>query len=214
MSLQDNAITLYHHPKSGHCHKVSLFLSLLQKDVTTIEPDLMAGEHKQPAFLNLNVLGKIPVLTDGDDVIADSNAILVYLAAKYADRDYWLGQSPYEQACIQRWLSVAAGELAYGPAKARLQFVFGATIDEASVLATTTQLLTAMEQHLHKAPADFLVGAHVTLADISLYSYVAHAPEGGISLEPYPQVRQWLNAVETLEHFVPMPASPVPAPRV
>jgi glutathione S-transferase len=49
----------------------------------------------------------------------------------------------------------------------------------------------------------------VTLADIANYSYVAHVPEGNVSLEPYPRVRQWLRRIEALPGFVPMVASPI-----
>ncbi|MGF1627596.1 MAG: glutathione binding-like protein, partial [Alphaproteobacteria bacterium] len=55
----------------------------------------------------------------------------------------------------------------------------------------------------------FLVGDAPTLADIALYSYTAHAPEGGVALAPYPELRAWLLRVESLPGFIPMPASPV-----
>ena len=45
-----------------------------------------------------------------------------------------------------------------------------------------------MEEHL--AERDYLATAHPTIADLACYSYVAHAPEGGISLKPYPAVRR------------------------
>ena len=44
-----------------------------------------------------------------------------------------------------------------------------------------------------------------------MYTYTAHAPEGGISLEPWPQVRAWLQRVEALPGFVGMQRSPLPA---
>ncbi|MFX5085475.1 glutathione S-transferase N-terminal domain-containing protein, partial [Acinetobacter baumannii] len=72
-----------------------------------------------------NPFGQVPVLEDDGVVIADSNAILVYLAKK-AGRGDWLPEDPVGAAAVQRWLSVAAGELAYGPAAARLVTVFGA----------------------------------------------------------------------------------------
>jgi glutathione S-transferase len=50
----------------------------------------------------------------------------------------------------------------------------------------------------------FLVGDHPTIADIALYSYTAHAPEGGLSLDPYGHVRAWMARIEALQGFVPM----------
>lgn len=210
-----NPITLHHHPKSGHCHKVLLFMRLLDLPFTPREPDLQSGEHKQAPFLSLNEFGQIPVIEDDRNIIADSNAILVYLAEKYAsDPSLWLGRDPVEKALIQRWFSVAAGELAKGPAAARLECVFGAKIDVDSVLATSATLLNTMEKHLSLQSSDYLVANRLTAADIAMYSYVAHAPEGGISLEKYPCIQAWLRSIENEEKFVPMPASECPQVRL
>jgi glutathione S-transferase len=202
-------ITLFQNPKSGHCHKVSLFMALNAIPFITVEPDMASGEHKSERFSVLNVFKQVPVITDGDTTLADSNAILVYLINAYADSDYWLGKSAKEKALIQRWLSVSAGELAKGPAAARLEYVFGATVHVPTVLATSATLLENMEAHLSISRSVFLVGHHVTAADIAMYSYMAHAPEGGISLEKHPRIIEWLRAIESLNGFVPMPSSDV-----
>jgi glutathione S-transferase len=55
------------------------------------------------------------------------------------------------------------------------------------------------------AARDWLVGTAPTIADIACYSYIAHAPEGGIALEPYARVRAWIARVEALPGFVAMP---------
>ena len=57
---------------------------------------------------------------------------------------------------------------------------------------------------------EWLAAEHPTIADVACYSYVAHAPEGGIMLEPYPAIREWLRRVEELPDFKPLPASPIP----
>jgi len=67
-----------------------------------------------------------------------------------------------------------------------------------------------MDGHL-AAPRAFLAAGHPTIADLACYAYVAHAPEGGIALDPYPAVRAWLGRVEALPRFEPMPRSPVSA---
>lgn len=82
---------LHHHPLSGHSHRARLFLSLLGAPHEPVEVDLKAGARKTPAFLALNPLGQAPVL-DGV-VVADSNAILVYLAKTF-DRTDWPPASP------------------------------------------------------------------------------------------------------------------------
>ncbi len=90
-----------------------------------MEVDLRKGAHKQPDFLQLNTFGQVPVLDDNGTVIPDSNAILVYLARRYGGES-WLPGDPVGAAAVQRWLSVAAGPIAFGPARARLIMVFGA----------------------------------------------------------------------------------------
>ena len=115
-----NTMKLYRHPLSGHSHRAELLLSLLQLDHELVDVDLVNGEHKQPPFLALNRFGQVPVLEDGDTVLADSNAILVYLATRYDSSGKWLPREPDQAAGVQRFMSVAAGPLAYGPAAARL----------------------------------------------------------------------------------------------
>lgn len=207
-------ITLYHHPKSGHCHKVALFMHLLDIPFEAIIPDMAAGEHKGDAFLAFNPFGQVPVIIDNNTAVSDSNAILLYLAATYSsDPSQWLGSTPLERASIQRWFSVAAGELARGPALARLENVFGATIDATSALATSTALLSTMENHLAKQQSPYLVSNRLTAADIAMYSYIAHAPEGGISLDKYPTLKKWIATIESTQGFVPMPSSDIPEAR-
>ncbi|MFC2254839.1 glutathione S-transferase family protein [Labrys portucalensis] len=197
---------LYHHPLSGHSHRARLFVSLLGLPHNLVEVDLKAGAHKAPEFLNLNPFGQVPVLQDGDAVIADSNAILVYLAKK-AGRTDWLPEDPAGAAAVQRWLSVAAGEVAYGPAAARLITVFGAKYNADEVIGRAHVLLKRLEDRL--TARDWLVADHPTIADIAIYSYVARAPEGNVDLAGYPAVNAFLRRVEALPGFVSFVRTPV-----
>jgi len=196
---------LYHHPLSGHAHRARLFLSLLGIPHEAVALDLKAGAHKAPDFLALNPFGQVPVLDDDGTVVADSNAILVYLAKKLGRSD-WLPEDPHGAAAVQRWLSVAAGELAYGPAAARLVTVFGASFDPDEVIARAHMLLRRLEAHL--AGRDWLVGAHPTIADVALYSYLARAPEGNVDLSGYGAVRAFLRRIEALPGFLPFAETP------
>lgn len=197
---------IYHHPLSGHSHRVVLFASLLGVPHELVEVDLMAGAHKQPAFLALNPFGQVPVLDDDGVVIADSVAILVYLAKK-AGRSDWLPEDPAGAAAVQRWLSVASGELAFGPSAARLITVFGAGYRAEEVIGRAHALLARLESHL--TGRDWLAADHPTIADVALYSYLARAPEGNVSLSDYPQVRRFLGRIEALPGFVPFVQTPV-----
>ncbi|WP_342148153.1 glutathione S-transferase [Methylorubrum sp. SB2] len=193
---------LYDLPLSGHAHRARLFLSLLGVPFETVPVDLRGGEHKTPAFLKLNPFGQVPVLDDDGTIISDSNAILVYVAKKLGRTD-WLPEDPEGAARVQRWLSVAAGPIAFGPAAARLVTVFGAAFRPEEVIARAHAILTLVEAEL--SDRDWLAAAHPTIADVALYSYVAAAPEGNVDLAPYPAIRAWLARIEALPGFLPFP---------
>lgn len=203
-------IRLHHFPLSGHSHRVLLALSLLGLPHEVVPVDLRQGEQKTPAFLAMNPFGQVPVIQDGDVALGDSNAILVYLVRRYDASGQWLPEDPLGLAHVQAWLSAAAGLLAFGPAHVRAGHVFKRPI-EARAYALSDTLLGVMDQQL--ATHRWLVtGAAPTIADIALYTYTAHAPEGGIDLGPYTHVRRWLADIEALPGFVGMPRSPVVAP--
>ncbi|MDB5994332.1 MAG: glutathione s-transferase [Pseudomonas sp.] len=199
--MSQQAIKLYRHPLSGHSHRVELMLSLLGLPTELVFVDLMKGAHKAPEFLALNSFGQVPVIDDNGTVLADSNSILVYLAAKYG-KGQWLPSDPVAQANVQRWLSVAAGQINSGPATARLITVFGAGYNAEEAISKSHSLLKVMEQELGNSR--FLAGDQPTVADVAAYTYVAHAPEGNVDLIDYPHVRAWLGSIEALPNFVGM----------
>jgi glutathione S-transferase len=196
------AIKLYNFPRSGHAHRVELMLSLLQLPTELIFVDLAKGAHKQADYLALNPLGQVPAIDDSGVVLADSNAILVYLAQIYGT-GRWLPADPVGAARVQRWLSIAAGPIAFGPARARLITVFGASYNAEETIAYAHTWLKMIDQEL--AATQYLVGNEPTIADVSAYSYIAHAPEGNVSLDDYANIRAWLARIEALPGFVGMP---------
>lgn len=200
--MRTHDITLYGTRLSGHTHRVELFLNLLGLPYEYVDsPDSV---RRTPEFRRMNPLGQIPVLRDGDVVLADSNAILVYLAKRYAPAGGWLPEDPVGAAGVQRWLSVAAGEIAYGPAAARITARFkDLGLPPALMRDVAARVLGFMEAELDARA--FLAGAAPTLADLACYAYVAHAPEGGIALDPYPNIQAWIARVQALPGFIPMP---------
>ena len=198
---------LYHHPISGHAHRARLFLSLLGLDHELIVVDLLQGEHKSPEFLKLNPFGQIPVLDDDGTVVSDSNAILVYLAKKYGRSD-WLPEDPSGAAAVQRWLSVAAGQIAFGPGVARLINLVEVPFRKEEVIPRSHDILTKIEAELEGRDWIASEGAP-TIAEVALYSYIASAPEGDVSLEPYPLIRAWLARIEALPGFVGFQKTPI-----
>ncbi len=200
-----NPVRIHHFPKSGHAHRALVFAKLAGIAHEAVFVDLAAGEHKTPDFLAMNPNGQVPVLEDGDAVISDSNAILVYLARKYASD--WIPSDAVGEANVQQWLTLAAGEIAFGSCAARLITVFGAPLDVDFAAATAAKAMQKLEFGLDGR--DWLVGDQPTIADVAAYSYTAHAPEGNISLAPYPNVRAWIARFEALTGFQAMPATAV-----
>jgi len=105
-------IRLYRHALSGHAHRVELFLSLLGLPCELIAVDMVRGAHKAPDFIaKNNPFGQVPVIEDGDVAIADSNAILIYLATRYDSRRRWLPRDAVAAARVQQWLSKTGADI-------------------------------------------------------------------------------------------------------
>lgn len=202
-------IVLYGFALSGHCHRVELFLRLLGLPYRVVPVDLAAGEQRKPEFVALNRFSQVPVIDDDGTVVADSHAILHYLALRYAPGSNWLPREPLPAARVQRWLAVAAGPLARSAAAARAAKVFKRDVDTSAAVKEADVLFGRMDAEIVAGGTPWLAGTEPTIADLAMYAYTAHAPEGGITLEPYPAVRAWIARVEALPGFVGMPASPV-----
>ncbi|MFC3122825.1 glutathione S-transferase family protein [Agaribacter flavus] len=207
-SKENSPIKLYRNPLSGHCHRVELMLSFLDIPYETIDLDMANGAHKAPEYLKISPFGQVPAIDDNGFTLADSNAIIIYLNNKYNDGYEWYPEDPVKAAEVQRWLSVAAGEIAYGPCAVRLVKVFGAGLDYEGAKQKTLGLFSVLEPILQDR--DFLAGNVITLADVAGYSYISHVPEGGVSLEPYPSIQAWLAKIEAHPRFVGMKRSPEP----
>lgn len=193
---------LYNLELSGNCYKVRLFAGLAGIPLDIEAVDFLGGAHKRPPLIDLNPWGELPVLQDGDLALRDSQAILVYLAARYAD-ERWLPRDAAGMAQVVQWLSTAANEVQNGPAAARLVDKFGSAIDKADTLRRSARILPLIEAHLAKR--DWLALDRPTIADCAVFPYVALAPEGGISLADYPAIRAWIARVKALPGFVTMP---------
>ncbi len=202
-------IKLYGHELSGSSYKVKLLLSLLGIEHEWIKVDLLKGEHKASEFQSLNPFGQVPVLVDGDTIIKDAQAILVYLARCYGGEE-WLPLDAVSLSQVVRWLSTTAGEVRQGPESARLYYLFNATsidIDRANQKAEF--ILTQLNQHLRDR--QWLEFERITIADIAVFPYVALAPDGKIALDSYPHILAWIERVKTLPGFIGMQGIAAPA---
>src|SRR5690606_17465338 len=160
---------LYHYALSGHAHRAALFLSLSGLPHELIDVDLAAGQHRRPEFLALNAFGEVPVLEDSGIIIADSLAIVLYVARRIGP-SHWLAGEPAVEAEIQRWLAVAAGKVAYGLCAARLIAVFGAHVDPREVMQRAHATLAVME-HTLEGWQWLARRVPPSIREVALYSY-------------------------------------------
>jgi len=177
-------------------------LSVLKLEHELVPVDLSRGEHKSAQFLKLNPLGEVPVLTNGDIVIRDAQAILVYLARHYGGED-WLPVEAEPMSKVVQWLSIAANEIQHGLATARRYYVANAKIDLELAQKRAHGILQIMNKHLQER--NWLECDRPTIADIACFPYVGLAPDGKVSLKAYPHVVAWSDRIKQLPGYVGMP---------
>ena len=194
---------LYDLELSGNCYKVRLFLALIEQPYTLHAVDFLNGEHKNAEYIKRNSFGEIPVLIDGDLVLRDSQAILMYLARKFKRTD-WFPNDLISEAKVVQWLMVAESEIARGPNDARLHDKFGYQLDVDLARSKSTRILSILNEHL--SDRDWLALARPTIADLACFPYIALSHEGGVSLEAYPALQSWIARIKALPNFVSMPA--------
>lgn len=198
---------LYDYILSPSCYKVRLMAALTGVKLELRPVDFHPGlEHRGPALLALNPAGSIPILEDGDLILTESSAILVYLAAQAAPE--WLASTkPEEAARMQQWLSFS-GRLTANLGGARLHEMLLRPGDIGALQAQGIAALRELEAGLveqNLRGQRFLAADRPTVADIACFPYVALAPDGGVSLDPYPAIRLWSRALRSLDGFIEMP---------
>jgi glutathione S-transferase len=198
-------LTLYSSQGSGNSYKVELLLRLLRQPYQTRPVDLRRNEQLGIEFLARNRFGQVPVLVDGDIVLTDSHAIMLYLAGQYGDpvQHDWAPLDPLSLALVMRWLSVSANEIQNGLAIPRAVKLLNWPFDYMQGVKLGYRTLRIMDDHL--AGRKWLALEHATIADIACYPYILLGPEGGVDTRPFGNVLDWCRRVEALPHFWPMP---------
>lgn len=193
---------LYNVAYSGNSYKVRLLLAQLAIACELVEVDILRNESRTPEFLKINPNGRTPVLDDDGFVLAESNAILAYLArgTKFLpdDRQRW--------GLVFQWLFFE--QYSHEPYIATSRFLLQHKPDSserAAALAVRRDggwaALKVMEGHL--ANNDFFVGGY-SIADIALFAYTHVAHEGGFSLDEFAHIRSWIKRVKQQRSFIPM----------
>lgn len=199
---------LYDFELSGNCHKIRMMLSLLGREYTRIDIDLRKKMHMDPDFIALNRLHKVPVLIDGDVILRDSSAILIYLARRYGGAE-WYPEGAVEMAEVQQWLSFSVNEIFNGLAMVRAIRIFNRDFDLKTAKTFSESALDMLEFRLNEH--EWLALDRFTIADLACYPYAALVHEGDISLDSFPAIREWFERIESMPGYVAMPGLPYPS---
>ena len=202
------AITLYDFELSGNCYKLRLLMSILGVRYDIVPVDYYPGrENRADWFLQLNPFAQLPVLRDDDLVLADSGAILAYLAKRYDPSGLWFPDDPASTAQVLRWHGIADG-ITGTVAAARLSLSFGHDYDVPRCQREAHRIFRLMDEHLwfgEREGRDWLCpSAHPTTADIACFPYVMLSEEAGVSRQDYPAIRRWTDRVRRIPGFVVM----------
>jgi glutathione S-transferase len=140
--------------------------------------DLQAGEHRQPAYLAINPMGKVPAIVDGNFKLWESGAILLYLAEKYDS----IPMSLEYRAEAAQWVLFANATLGPG------LFI------EANREREKERLLPPLNQHLEQHP--FLIADRFGVADVAVGSLLAYIPLMlKMGFDEYPAIVQYLKQI-------------------
>ena len=160
---------LYDYELSGNCYKIRLMLSFLEREFESRTVDFYPGrEHKSPELMQLNPLGQLPILEDGDLILRDAQAILTYLAVKYDLTGKWYPVSdPERLGQVAQWLAFADGITSTASA-ARLHDTLFYELDVEAARAGAHRLFRILDEHLwfaEMADQDWICsGDHPTIA--------------------------------------------------
>ena len=179
---------------SGNCLKVKWTADYLGLTYDWIDIDILAGETRTPEFLSINASAQVPTieLNDGRH-LSQSNAIILHLAegsalipgdaflrAKMLEYMFWeqYSHEPYIAVCRfqHHYLNIPLAEL------------------DKDKVDRGYHALDTMERWL--TDTVFVVGEHVTCADIALVAYTRWAHEGGFELANFAGIRRWIARVE------------------
>lgn len=195
-------LTLFDYLPSQNAWKVRLLLNHLGRPYRTVPISIFEGEGKTAQFRRISPTGAVPaILLDDGRALAESNAILAYLA----DGTPYLPGDPFERAKVQQWLHFeqervesVIGSLRYWTMTGKLAHRSPEMIEAKRNAAVRS--LGILESEL--STRLFIAGDHYTIADMAVFAYASRAEEAGLSLEAHPNFRAWIARIEAQPGFL------------
>ncbi len=184
---------------SGNSYKIRVLTSILKVPCEMIYIDAKKLEHKQRPLIDMNPRGQVPVMEIEGKIFWDSTAHLTYIARKLGG-EQWLPTEPLAMAEVMQWMALAQNEINFGLQWARGVFVYGKKGDLNEYQLHGRKGLEMLARRLKNH--DWLALDRPTIADIACYPYTKRAPEGGLTLDAYPAIENWLARCEALPGWV------------
>ncbi|TRZ20975.1 hypothetical protein HGM15179_006156 [Zosterops borbonicus] len=165
---------------------------------------LAKGEHRTEEFRKVNVLMKVPALKDGSFTLAESIAILLYLAQKFKTPDHWYPSDLQKRARVDEYLSWQHSNIRMKGSKlflckAILPLITGQPLPPEKLEFATEELNTALKQFEEKFLQDkpFIAGSEISLADLVAVVELMQPVCAGYDLfEERPKLKEWRRRVE------------------
>src|SRR3954469_25191030 len=186
-------LTFYDAPVSGNTYTVRLLLKQLSAPHEVVRLDIKGGAVRTPEFRKVNPFGRVPYVVEDGFGLAESNAILSYLARGTR----LLPEDPRSVALVQQWMFFEQNQVELAIGIPRFWKKFG--IDQPAPLwehysGRAVASLKVLERHL--AGRKWFVGEAYSVADIALFAYTHMAPDAGHDLARFPAVTAWLRRVQ------------------
>jgi glutathione S-transferase len=191
----DDSIKLYGNRESGHAYKVRLMLNVAGLPHEFEEVDIFGPHEARPApFRELAPFGEVPLLVHAGQPYAQSNAILLHLAAHSGALD---GEVAGRSARVREWLFWEANRIGFSLPNLRycLRFAPAAPAVTEMLRARVDADLARLEHELGDG-REFVLGRTPTVADLSLCAYLFWADQAQVALPP--QVQGWLGRIAAL----------------
>jgi len=205
-------IELYCFGESGNAYKAALALELAGMDWSPVHVDFFNGETRGEAFREINPMGEVPVLRDGDVTLTQSGVMQIYVTEKTGR---FGGETPQQAREVMRWMFWDNHKLSSqaGMTRFLMNFLPEEKRPEGVIPFMQGRLKAAYATlDTHLKGRDWIVGEGVTNADLSCCGYLSYPEPFGFERTAWPGIDRWLANIERLpgwKHpYDLMPGSP------
>ncbi|XP_076678501.1 glutathione S-transferase 1-1-like [Andrena cerasifolii] len=190
------SVDLYYTPMSSPCRAVLLTAEAIGFPLNLKEIDLLAGEHMETEFEQLNPQKTVPFLVDGDYTLTESRAIMSYLVDQYGKNSRLNPHTPTGRALVNQRLHFDIGTLYKAMKNYYYPVAFGKTDiydpEQYRKLDAAFEIL-----NIFLEGQEYVAGRNMTIADLAVAATVSTAEVFGFEIETYPNVAKWMEKIKS-----------------